>query len=670
MMKKGIKTLLVCILTMHGQFFYAQTSGGVRQGTAYSWQDFVEEVADDEYADQEGWTEQMEELALLAAHPMDINTATREQLRKLPFLSDDQIEDIHTYIFLHQGMRSMSELMAIESIDYRTRRYLSVFLRADEGVFMRKDTLTLKSVLHHARHEVSTRFDVPLYYRLGYSYPVAEGGYGGAAFYNNIRYQLEEKRHLSAGLTAEKDQGEPFQNNGGWDHYGAYLMVRDIGAMRSAIVGDYKMGFGEGLVVNTGFSTGKNSLMKHPSQGIRAKRSMDEVNYFRGAAATFGLKHTTLTTWVSYRRRDASLNDDGTVKTLQTSGLHRTTKELDQKRNVGSTAVGGNLSWRSRGFHLGSTGYFQRFHRALSPGDALYRRIYPKGKNFGIVGIDYGYNHPWFSISGETAYSTEQGGWATLERATWKISPQYTLSGSYRFYSYRYYSFYASALSENSNVQNESGATLRLDATPIDNLVLTAYADFFYNPWPRYTLTHSSKGQELNLQAEYTYKRNNRLAVRFQLKNKERSDQMELHNRLRLQYTRQQGPRWSLQSMLNLHAMDKSSGAGWSLSQRARYRHELWQVSSMLTYFHTPDYDTRIFLYEPLLTNMFRFPSLYGHGLRLVAAGHCALWKKRLFVEALYGMTRYFDRKTQSSGMDEIRSAWKNDISVQLRLQI
>ena len=668
-MKKGIKTILACILAMHCQFFYAQTAGTGDGGTTMTWQDFVEEMADDEYAEEEGWTGQMEELALLAAHPIDINTATREQLQRLPFLSDEQIEDIHTYIFLHQGMRTLSELMAIPSIDFRTRRYLSLFLRADEGVFQRKDTLTLRHLLRRAHHEVGTRFDVPLYYRLGYSYPAAEGGYRGAAFYNNIRYQLEEKRHLSAGLTAEKDQGEPFRKNGGWDHYGGYLALRKVGPLSTAIVGDYKMGFGEGLVVNTGFSTGKTSLMKHPSQGIRPKRGTDEVNYFRGAAATFALKRTTLTAWISHRRRDASLDDNGNVKTLQTSGLHRTTTELEQKRRVGSTMAGGNATWKLRGLHLGATGYYQRFQYALEPGDALYRRIYPKGKHFGTVGINYGYSHPWFSLSGETAYSTEQGGWATLERATWKISPQYALSGSYRFYSYRYYSFYASALSENSRVQNESGATLRLDATPIGNLVLTAYADFFYNPWPRYTLTHSSQGQEVCLTAEYTLRNVNRLAARYQLKRKERSDQMETHNRLRLQYTRQQGPHWVLQSMFNLHALDRS-GTGWAVSQRAQYRHERFHIASILTYFHTPDYQTRIFLYEPVLTQMFRFPSLFGHGLRLVAAARCGLWKKRLFVELLYGMTRYFDRSTQSSGMDEIRSPWKQDISVQLKIKI
>ena len=38
--------LLACILVMKGQFFCAQTP-------LYSWEDFVDEIADDEYAEEQ-----------------------------------------------------------------------------------------------------------------------------------------------------------------------------------------------------------------------------------------------------------------------------------------------------------------------------------------------------------------------------------------------------------------------------------------------------------------------------------------------------------------------------------------------------------------------------------------------------------------------------------------
>ena len=285
------------------------------------------------------------------------------------------------------------------------------------------------------------------------------------------------------------------------------------------------------------------------------------------------------------------------------------------------------------------------------------------------MGVDYGYSHPWFSVAGETAYSTEKGGVATLNRVSWKISPRYTLSGSHRYYSYQYYSFYASALSENSNVQNESGATLRLDASPVGRLSVVAYADFFYNPWPRYSLTHASSGQEGSISVEYEIDKRNKIGVRYQLKNKERSDRMELHNRLRLQYTRLQGEKLRLQTMLNMHVLDRSH-IGWAMSQYLRYVSSQWRLSSMLSYFNTPDYQTRVFVFEPLLTNQFRYPSLYGRGLRFVTTGMYQVWKKRLSIEVLYSVTRYTDRKEQGSGMQQIRSPWKQDVSLQLRLKI
>lgn len=46
-----------------------------------SWQDFVELLQDDEYAEEQNWADHMEELAYLNAHPLDINTATREDLQ-------------------------------------------------------------------------------------------------------------------------------------------------------------------------------------------------------------------------------------------------------------------------------------------------------------------------------------------------------------------------------------------------------------------------------------------------------------------------------------------------------------------------------------------------------------------------------------------------------------
>ncbi|MCD7721619.1 MAG: helix-hairpin-helix domain-containing protein, partial [Prevotellaceae bacterium] len=497
----------------------------------YSLQDFISELQDDERGDYPEWTAQLEELAYLNAHPIDINRATREDFRKIPLLTDRQIDDIHTYIFLNGSMRSLSELMAVESLDYSTRRCLSLFFYASDKLPERKDTVSVKNLLTRAEHELTARLDIPLYYREGYMHSPANGGYNGSPLYNRVQYRLQSMNHLLVGLSGEKDAGEPFTKPLGYDSYGGYLGLKDLKCLRTLIVGDYKLGFGEGLVVNNGFSLGK-AYASTPSRGVRANNAADEYSYFRGAALALRLRNVETTVWVSCRSLDATLNSDGEAQTLITNGYHRTDTELSKKGNLKSLLAGADISWQAKGFQLGATGYYQHFSLPLAPGTATYRAYYPRGDKFGVLGAHYGYGNRWFVFSGETAYSTERRGVGTVDKLVWTVSQSCKLTGLFRYYQKQYYSFYASSLSENSRVQNETGGMLKLDAQPLRNWTLLAYADFFRNPWPRYQMTHSSSGQDFLLSNEWRLNARHQLSARYQLKRKESRDVMVPNHRL------------------------------------------------------------------------------------------------------------------------------------------
>ena len=351
------------------------------------------------------------------------------------------------------------------------------------------DRLTSSNILtKYEKQDFSTRLDIPLYYRLGQQ---QENGYRGDALYHRIRYQIGNSRHFQAGLRVEKDAGERY-----YDSYGAYAMLHDVGILDRAVVGDYRIGFGEGLVLGGNIWNSKNTPSLKMQGGIRPMTGMDEVNFLRGAAITLSLnKHISLSAFGSYRKRDATLTNNGEVQTLLATGYHRTASEWERKRNVGSAVIGGNIEWLCKGFHLGATGYWQKFSRTLNPGTQQYRAIYPKGSSFGVIGLNYGYTRYRLSFGGEAAYSTAGNGFSTINRASWNIGRNYILSAVQRFYAYQYYSFYASSLAENSNAQNESGVLVHLQAEPLAGLQLIAYADFFHHPWPRYRMSHSSTGQ-------------------------------------------------------------------------------------------------------------------------------------------------------------------------------
>ncbi len=641
----------------------------VATAQTYTLQDFFSTLQDDEHASNDSWIAQMEEYAYLHDHPIDINTATKEDFEKLPTLNDKQIEDIHSYVLKHNGMRSLSELMAIPSLNYMERNVISLFFYAGQRADQRKDSVTFKNLVKQSQHEFIARLDAPLYERQGYSTSPADGGYNGSKLYNKVVYRMESMNHVQAGFLGEKDQGEPFRGHKGYDNYSGFFLVKNVKCLRTAVVGDYRLGFGEGLVVNNGYSLGKSEVF-NTIKGVRPNTSTDEMKYLRGAAVTMHWANIDFSAWVSQRKIDATLNSDGDVRTLLTSGTHRTNSELARRHNLGSFTTGGDVTWSAHGVKLGATGYYQHFSLPLSPGTSQYRAYYPTGSKFGILGVHYGYGNSFLTFSGETAYSTEKQGVATINKIVWRVSTKYKLSAVQRYYQKQYYSFYATALTDNPNVQNETGGMLKFEAEPSRHWNITAYADFFHNPWPRYNTTASTTGQEIMLLTVYKLNSHHSLTARYQFKHKTSADSTDMHNRLRLIYTASPTSALRLQSIANLHAV--KSGTGFSLSQNVHYnfRHKGCYIASVLSYFNTPNYASRVYINEPSLHNSFSYPAHYGHGMRSATAGNYSFLHQRISLEAKYGVTCYFDRTTQSSGMQTIHSRWKSDLSLQVRLKI
>ena len=625
----------------------------------YDWDDFVEEYTSDvERAEEEDLQLHLQELKELSEHPLNINNASVEDFLQLPFLSEAQIEQIHAYIYLHGQMQTLAELRLVPLIDDVTRRRLSLFVYAETMQDKAKDKL-----FGSLRHDFSTRLDVPLYYRLGQQ---QKNGYRGDPLYHRIRYQVGNSKHFQAGLRVEKDAGERF-----YDSYGAYAMLHEVGILDRVVVGDYRIGFGEGLVLGGSTWNSKSTPTLKTQGGIRPMTGMDETNFLRGAAITLALnKHLRLSAFGSYRKRDATLTKEGEVQTLRTDGYHRTASEWERKRNMGSTVLGSNIAWYNKGFHLGATGYWQKFDKTLNPGTQQYRAIYPKGSSFGVVGANYGYTRYRLSFAGEAAYSTAGGGFATINRASWNIGRNYILSAVQRFYAYQYYSFYASSLAENSNAQNESGVLVHLQAEPLAGLQLTAYADFFHHPWPRYRMTHSSTGQEFFLQGSYNVSKRHTLLARYQLKRKENGDVMEPHHRVKLQWTYETTSRWRLQTIGSYHNVLGRNGFMVSQNARCMLSKPNLTFNGQLGYFNTDDYLSRIYLQSPALYSSISSASYNGHGMLGVLTCRWKSKNEKLWLEGRYSLLRYFDRDEQGTGLQRILSPWKNDLSFQLRLKI
>lgn len=652
--------------------------GGVLNawGQDDSWQDVIAELATSDDMESPAWDNTIDLLTELADSPIDINNATREELERLPFLSDIQIEDIMAYLYQYGSMKSEGELAMIVSLDPLRRKLLTRFIFFGEKDEDRKFP-KLSDISKYGKHDILASIKVPFYERKG-----DKNGYLGYQYKHSIRYTFSYSDYVKIGLTGAQDAGEPFfagRNSMGYDHYSFYLSLRKMGRIKSLVVGRYKVKMGMGLVINNNIGLGKLtslSSLGRQSNYIGGYSSRSDANYLQGAAITVSLPaNMELTAFASYREIDATLNkDDGSIATILKTGYHRTPTEMEKKNNSSQSLAGGNLSFDKNGFHAGVTALYTHLNRNIDPGEQLYRRYYAKGQDYWNISVDYGFNKGRFSFAGETA-TGDCNAIATINKLGFRASGSLSLMAVYRRYSYKYYSLFSESFSEGGYVQNESGIYLGAEWHPSSYLSMSAYSDYSHFPWAKYLIDFSSRAWDNLVSASYS-RGNITLGLRYRLKMKEKNndekngltDDITHKARLFVEYKTET---WKLKTQADFTSDHyKENSNGWMITQSASWTpNRKLSFSASAGYFNTDDYNSRICFYEKGLLYSFNYPSLYGEGVRY------SLWTRltlssRIWITAKLATTDYFDRDHISSGLQQIDHSSMTDLELQMRVRI
>ena len=91
-------------------------------------EEVVEQLVNNDEENINRWENLYEELSDLRENPLDINSATKEQLERFPFLSDKLVENILYYLYKYGPMLTDKELMMVEDMDIYTCRLLKSFI--------------------------------------------------------------------------------------------------------------------------------------------------------------------------------------------------------------------------------------------------------------------------------------------------------------------------------------------------------------------------------------------------------------------------------------------------------------------------------------------------------------------------------------------------------------
>ena len=181
----------------------------------------------------------------------------------------------------------------------------------------------------------------------------------------------------------------------GMDFYFAHFFVRNLGIIKSLVIGDFSVNLGQGLTQWQGLAFGKGSEIiniKRQSDVLRPYNSAGEIAFNRGVGITLNKKNWEATAFASYRKLDANfvtdtLNYNDYVSSLQTSGYHRTNGEVNDMNSQGQLSAGGNIGYSYERFLVGFNVVHYDFQYPISKQGYLYNAFlfYPAKRPVIIV---------------------------------------------------------------------------------------------------------------------------------------------------------------------------------------------------------------------------------------------------------------------------------------------
>ena len=634
-------------------------------------------------------------LTQLYANPLDLNTATRDELSATYLLTERQLSSLAAYRADVGDLLSIYELQAVPDFDLPTIRRLLPFVTVagNSSLFGALPTPTDNYLI--------VRYEQVLEQQKGFSDATPDKNgklptrYLGGSGQYYARYRYSRPRAFSIGLTMENDPGEtagwqPAQRRYGADYVSFHAQVQNRGKWRNIVLGDYQVQVGQGLVLSAGFVLGKSAetvqTVRRPTLGARPYTSLTEYGYFRGATATYALRPTLdLTLLAARNRRDANTTQDSllTVATsLQTSGFHRTQSELDDQGSLLETNVGAHLLYHNRQqAQLGLTVLHTTFDTFFRRRELAYNQYEFTGQQNLVIGVHGGYIWRNWNLFGEVARSsgsaTNSGGIGAVGGALASLTKKLDMAFVLRHYDRNFHSFYGNAFSENSRTINESGVYLGLKYTVYRKLTLGGFVDYFSFPWLKYLVDKPSNGFDYLLQARYMPNRKTAFYAVYHEEHKQKNltvnkikDIVGTTRRsvaLNADYTLMRG--LSMRSRVQWGEFTysgQSPSRGFALVQDATLDIKKLSLSGRVALFGTDDYDSRQYVYERDVLYAFSFPAYFNRGIRHYLLVQYSL-SRQLDMWVRWARTDLSNQGTVGSDLDQISSPHKTEVKIQAR---
>ncbi|HRX93469.1 MAG TPA: helix-hairpin-helix domain-containing protein [Chitinophagaceae bacterium] len=630
----------------------------------------------------------LQELEYFRKNPLNLNTADANELRRLRIITDLQIANLISYRSLLGNLLNIYELQAVPSWDIGTIKLILPFVTVATPLSVKEE---MGKRFSGGDHSLLLRVSQVLEQSKGFDKSTSGTKYKGSPQRIFFRYRYTYKNLLQFGFTGDKDAGEEFfkgDQKHGFDFYSFHLFARKIGIVESLAIGDFTVNLGQGLIHWQSLAFKKSvdvTGIKRQSPTLRPYSSAGEFYFHRGVGITIRKDRFEGTVFVSRRKLSANfvadtVSNEEYISSFLTSGYHRTESELADRNNLTQTTIGGNAAYKTAKMKIGVNAVYYDFSLPVQKRDEPYNLYAISGTNWFNYSVDYSYTYKNLHFFGEAA-ADKNTNKAFVNGMLISVDPRVDVSLLYRNIQAGYQSINGNAFTENTYPTNEKGFFAGISIRPAIGWRIDGYADFFKFPWLKYLVDAPSNGSEFLAQLTYTPNKQVEIYTRFRNETKQsnQSDNNTVTNFLvtiprqnwRTQVSYRVNTAITLRNRVEMVWYDnkgENKERGFSSYIDFIYKPLLSPVGGVLRvqYFDTDGYDSRIYAYENDVLYSYSIPAAFYKGYRYYATVNLDI-SRDITCWLRIAQTRYLNRESIGSGLDEIAGKVKTEAKVQLR---
>lgn len=432
----------------------------------------------------------LETIEQLKENPIDINSATYDELIQIPYITPLLAMRIEDYTKQNKLFNDTKDLLLI-------------------GGFNEPLLLKISPYITIKRRKISFEKGKIKWKTIWSKKSPAEEGYKGNPFKvsNKIQYR---NSLITLGGSAYKDAYERSY----FDFYTLYCYIQKDN--HGIILGNYALDIGERLILGyPGFVFKSSGIVKGREYLIRPYTSGFEDFSFRGCAIKKEWKLLYSSLFVSDKKVDATIEDTVVKRIIYETGYHRSETEIEKKDRIQERLIGGIIGGGNERVRISTTSLFAKYDKTVEPDSSHYYRF--SGKSYGLTGVHVVYNKSNLSLWSEYAFCHSTKGMGGILGVSCKPHNT-TISMLFRNYGEKFYSPRAFSFCE-SEVRNEQGFYIYINSKLRNDFLISGYFDIFNRQHPTYFNPLSTKGYETFLSSEKRIM-NSKLYVRYKRKEK------------------------------------------------------------------------------------------------------------------------------------------------------